>query len=80
MTKCRIVESSKKLWKEKGEIIEKKEYHLFLLETRNKRTNEIVFAGQDGQSERDLYLYIYQGDQDSGVEKIIKVKYDTNQR
>lgn len=59
MKKCRIVESSKKLWKEKGESIQKKEFHIFLLEIRNKKTNELVFGEKDDQSERDLNLYIY---------------------
>lgn len=59
MKNRRIVDSGKKIWKLKGEEIQQKEHFLFLLETRNKKTNEIVFGGQELQSERDLYLYIY---------------------
>lgn len=59
MSKCRIVESKKRLWKEKGEVIQANDNHIFLLETRNLKTNEFVFGGEVTESEADLYLYIY---------------------
>lgn len=51
-----------------------------MLETRNKQINEIVFGQSEEIPERNLFLYIYQGDQDSGVEKIIKVSNEISQR
>lgn len=44
MSHCKIMESSKKLWKESGEKIQRNQYHIFFLETWNEKNNSLIYG------------------------------------
>lgn len=43
MSQCKIVESSKKLWKDNGSKIQSNPNHIFFLEQRNESMNNFIY-------------------------------------